>query len=81
MAPLNQHERVGLFQRFASGLKFPYIFILLLVLFLVDLLTPDPILFVDEAILGLLAVLFGMWKERRQVGSAEPSEKNVTPPK
>ncbi len=80
MAALNRQERSYLFQRFASGLRYPYIFILLLILFLVDLLTPDPILFVDEAILGLLAMLFGMWKDRRRVGG-EPSEKNVTPPK
>jgi hypothetical protein len=80
MAALNRKERSYLFQRFASGLKYPYIFILLLVLFLVDLMTPDPILLVDEAILGLLAVLFGTWKDRRR-GGEEPSEKNVTPPK
>jgi hypothetical protein len=50
----------------------------LLILFAVDLFIPDPIPFIDEAILGLLAVLVGTWKDRKKI-EPEPPMKNVTP--
>jgi hypothetical protein len=51
---------------------------------LVDLVFPDPIPFIDEAILGLLAVLFATWKERKHPEMEKESDeervvKNVTP--
>jgi len=69
-------ESQGLLQRFFSGLKFPQLFAILLGLFVVDILTPDPIVLVDEAILGVLAVMLGMWRRR---GEAAPEIKNITP--
>ncbi len=50
--------------RFLSRLRAPTLFVLAAVLFVVDLLTPDPILFVDELLIGTITVLLGMWKKR-----------------
>lgn len=62
---LNREERTKTIEHFASRLKFPQLFVLFVVLFLVDLLIADPIPFIDEALFALLAVLFGMWRKRR----------------
>lgn len=47
------------------NLRFPTLFLLLGALTLVDVVVPDLIPFVDEIGLGLLTVLFGMWKNRK----------------
>ena len=51
------------FQRL--GLRFPALFVILLVVTLVDLVVPDVIPFVDEIVLAALTALFGLWRERR----------------
>lgn len=61
---IEKKQREGLFRDFLSGLRYPQLFLILLGLFAVDLLTPDPIFLVDEAIFGVLAVLLGMWRNR-----------------
>lgn len=53
--------------QWASHLRFPVLFMIIGGLFLIDFVTPDPIPLVDELILGLLAVLLGRWKDRRNV--------------
>jgi hypothetical protein len=68
-------------ERAASRLKFPQAFTLFLVLFLVDFLVPDLLPFIDEILLGLGTVVFGLWRNRLGPGEApKPAEKNVTPP-
>lgn len=47
-------------------LKYPWVFTLLVVLFVVDLLVPDPIPFIDELMLALLTLLVGSWRTRRK---------------
>ncbi len=64
---------------FLGGLRFPQLFVLLAILFLVDLFVPDLLPFVDEAVLGLLTLMTGMWRDRRPPPD-KPPEKNVTPP-
>ncbi len=54
-------------ERFAPRLRFPHLFLLLLVLFVADLFLVDPIPFVDELMLGLLTFLLGSWRTRREV--------------
>ncbi len=58
------------FTAFASRLKFPQLFFLFLVLFILDVFIPDFIPFVDELLFGLITLMFGMWKKRKR----EPKE-------
>ena len=78
--------RAGLFQRFFGRLRFPQLFTLAAILFIVDLLIPDLIPFADEILLGLMTTLFASWKARVPESSgtsaepaAKPPEKDVTP--
>lgn len=50
---------------FAAKLRFPVLFGITAVLFVLDFFIPDFIPFVDEIILGLGALLFGSWKNRK----------------
>ena len=54
---------LGVVERFARRLRFPQLFWLTAVLFLLDLLIPDLIPFADEILLGLATVLLGSWKK------------------
>jgi Family of unknown function (DUF6116) len=77
--PLGKKERTGLIRHFLSGLSFPKLFLLLCGLFIADAFFPDPIFFVDEIMLGILTVMFGMLKNRK----ATPVEKShqIQPPR
>jgi len=67
---------------FLRGLRFPQLFALVAGLFLLNLILPDPLLLVDELILGLLTVMLGSLKaeESEKPAAPKPTEKNVTPP-
>lgn len=54
------------------NLRFPTVFLLLLAVTAIDLLTPDPLPFVDEIFFALLTVLFGLWKHRRAGRKSRP---------
>jgi len=73
----------SLVERFASRLRFPQLFILVSVLFLISFAIPfDPIPFIDEILLALLTVLLGSLKKRGEGEEAEadqPPIKDVTP--
>ncbi len=56
----------GLLERFAGRLRFPQLFMVTLILFVVDLIVPDMIPFADEVLLGLATLLLGSWKSRRE---------------
>lgn len=71
---------IGLFQRFASRLRFPQLFFLTAGLFLLDLLIPDLVPFVDEVLLGLLTLLLGNLRSERGMEEEKPPMKDVTPP-
>ncbi|MFP3939900.1 MAG: DUF6116 family protein [Thermoanaerobaculia bacterium] len=70
----------GLVGRFARRLRFPQLFAFVLVLFLVDLVVPDMVPFLDEILFGLLTVLLGSLR-RNDDEDADPArvEKDVTP--
>jgi hypothetical protein len=78
MSTLGRTPVQSLINRLAPSLKYPYLFVLLLVLFVADLFLPDPIPFVDEVMLGLLTFLVGSWGARRKV---PPDAVDVTPSK
>lgn len=63
-----QQKTVGWLTRWASGLRFPTLLAVIGSLFLLDLLIPDLIPFVDEALLGLFTVLLAMVRR----GSSRP---------
>lgn len=67
---------LGVVERFAGGLRFPQLFWLTLILFLLDVLIPDLIPFADEILLGLATLLLGSWKKRADPprGEGPPSE-------
>lgn len=50
-----------------SRLRSWQLFLLAGGLFVADLVFPDPIPFLDEAMLGLATLLLGRWKRRRDV--------------
>ncbi len=49
----------------ASRLRFPWLFAITVVLFLVNLVVPDPVPFLDELVLALLALVFAAWRRRK----------------
>ena len=55
----------GPLQSFLGRLRFPTLFGIAALLFLVDFITPDPIFLVDEMLLGAIAALFAAWKKRK----------------
>jgi hypothetical protein len=61
-----------------SRLKHPQLFLLLVVLFGLDLIVPDLIPFVDEIVLALVTVLVGTW--RRPPGEVPPPPPQEPPP-
>lgn len=82
MACLNP-LRLGTLLPFVGRLRFPQLFVLLATLFALDLVVPDFVPLFDEAVLGLLTLMTGLWKDRRppdEKPAEKPPEKNVTPP-
>lgn len=49
---------------FASRLRFPTLFLVTAGLFVLDMLVPDFIPFIDELLLGLGTLLLSSWKRR-----------------
>ncbi len=49
-----------------SRLRSWQLFVVAVVLFIVDLLVPDPIPFIDEIMLGLTTLIMARWKRRRK---------------
>jgi hypothetical protein len=48
-----------------ARLRFPALFVVTAVLFVLDFLIPDAIPFADEALLALGTALLGSWKKRK----------------
>ncbi|MFT5425300.1 MAG: hypothetical protein ACI9ZT_000224 [Gammaproteobacteria bacterium] len=62
---MNLTSVIELFLKRANQLKFRNLFFLVTGLFLIDLLLPDFIPFIDEIILGLMAIILANWKKER----------------
>ncbi|MFT4197820.1 MAG: hypothetical protein QM601_07925 [Pseudoxanthomonas sp.] len=58
--------------RWARGLRHPTLFKLIAALFVLDLLLPDPVPFVDELLLGLATLLLANWKQRLAPPAIDP---------
>jgi len=71
----------GPFLAYAARLRFPTLFKITLGIFLVDLLIPDFIPFVDEILLGLGALLFASWQKTQEpVAEERPVIEHEPPP-
>lgn len=57
---------------YLTRLRFPVLFGVTSVLFVINLLIPDVLPFVDEILLGMVAALLGSWKKRRNPGHGVP---------
>jgi len=67
--------------KLASRLRYPQLFLLALILFILDILIPDLIPFIDEILLGFATLLLGSWRETKTEpeSSAQRPIKDVTP--
>ena len=59
---------------FFAGMRFPKLFVCVLLLFLIDLVIPDFIPFIDELLLGGLTVMLGMLRAGRRTDRSESSK-------
>ncbi|MDH3223529.1 MAG: hypothetical protein OEO23_07420 [Gemmatimonadota bacterium] len=76
MAVVDRTTR-GAVEKVASRLRFPQLFAVTAVLFVVDLFLPDALPFADEIFLALLTALLGSLRTRRtktDPGSGEGAE-------
>lgn len=67
----------ALIARFAGRLRYPQLFFVMAGVFLLDLLIPDMLPFVDEILLGLGTVLLGALRDRNEDEPEERVEKAV----
>ncbi len=65
---------VAWLMRYASRMRFPTLFLVIAILFVIDLLVPDVIPFADEALLGLFTLLVGSLKKRKSHGEQPASD-------
>ena len=66
---MNPATLIPLLLNYSRKLKFRNLFLLVIGLFVLDLVIPDFIPFLDEILLGLLTIILGRWKKK------EPLEK------
>tara|TARA_R110001599_G_scaffold353861_1_gene600704 strand:+ start:37897 stop:38139 length:243 start_codon:yes stop_codon:yes gene_type:complete len=66
----------GIFVRWMSRLRFPYLFFLTLILFIVNLFIPDMVPIADELIMGMAAALLGSLKKRSDDSNSKPPSDN-----
>lgn len=64
MGTLMRGGIAGIFIRWASRLRFPYLFLLTTVLFVANLFIPDVLPLVDELIMGLVAMLLASFRKK-----------------
>ncbi len=63
---MNPSVLIAAFLSFANTLKFKNLFFIIICLFVVNLFIPDFIPFIDEIILGLMAIILANLKKERQ---------------
>jgi hypothetical protein len=61
----------GVFLRWTSRLRYPYLLLLMWVLFIGDLLLPDVIPFVDEIFIGLITAFLASLKKKPENDTPE----------
>ena len=70
----------GLVIKWASRLRFPYLFAFTAALFVINLFVPDVIPMADELVMGLIALLLGSLRKRgSKTGGEESGHPTDTP--
>lgn len=59
-------------QRYVESMSFPRLFMTTFGLFLLTLVIPDPLPFVDEILLALLSLMVGSVRRQKRVDQSEP---------
>ena len=77
MGILMRGGMAGVVVRWASRLRFPYLFALTAVLFLLNLFIPDVLPLADELVMGLVAVLLASLRKKSE--NTEINENNTNP--
>lgn len=76
------HPIQNFLTRYLEELRSSHLLMLLTGLLALDLVVPDPLPFLDEAVLGLATLMVTRWKMRARPDSPQPIKsppKNVTP--
>jgi hypothetical protein len=60
------HPLLPSLMNWASGLRYPTLFKITAILFILSVLIPDPLPFLDEILFGLATLLLANWKKRKQ---------------
>jgi len=76
---LTKGGAAGFLLRWAAGLRFPYLFALTAILFIVNLFVPDVLPLADEILMGLLALLVGSLRKRVTRAGPEQPEAGEPP--
>ena len=66
----------ALINRLLPRMRYPHLFLVLGLLFLIDLVFPDPIPLVDEIVLAVLTFLAATFTKRRDT---DPEPRDITP--
>ena len=69
----------GPFLAYAARLRFPTLFKVTLALFLIDLVIPDVIPFIDEILLGLGALILSNWRQPAPPAGERPPIEHQSP--
>ena len=77
MSPSPGTPVATLIGRFLPRLRYPYLFLILGGLFLVDLVIPDPIPLIDELLLAVLTLIAATLTTKEET---RPAPRDVTPP-
>ena len=64
----------GVVLRWAGRLRFPWLFAVTAVLFVVNLFVPDALPFADEILMGLVALVLGSIRRRGRPAGGAPSK-------
>jgi hypothetical protein len=56
--------------RYFENLRFPWLMLIAALAFIVNLFVPDAVPFLDEILLGLVAVILGRLKRKPKTGAA-----------
>jgi hypothetical protein len=72
---------IGPLLNFASGLRFKWLFLATLGLFIVTLFVPDPFPFAEEILFGLATLVLSQWKARRVPPGEAPAAPDAAAPR